>query len=130
MPTAIETVQSFLAECETGDDAMAKAFRRYFTDSTVWENVGLATTTGIEEAVGFIRQFEANTGASAMRVDMLAIAAQGDMVLTERVDHLLKADGSAALSLRVMGVFEMKDGKIAVWRDYFDTAGMANGTPA
>ena len=130
MPTAIETVQAFLAACETGEDAMAKAFEHYFTPSTVWENVGLATTTGIDEAVGFIRQFEANTGAVAMRVDMLAIAAQGDTVLTERIDHLLKADGSTALSLRVMGILDIADGKIAMWRDYFDTAGMANGTPA
>lgn len=130
MPTPIETVQSFLAECESGDNAMANAFRRYFTPSTVWENVGLATTTGIDEAVGFIRQFEAATGAVAMRVDMLAIAAQGDSVLTERIDHLLKADGSTAISLRVMGILDIADGKIVNWRDYFDTAGMANGTPA
>ena len=47
------------------------------------------------------------------------IAASGDVVLTERVDKFI---GAKSISLQVMGVFEIKDGKIAAWRDYFDLA--------
>ena len=44
----------------------------------------------------------------------------GNTVLTERVDvfHLPKG----TIDLPVMGTFEVRDGKIAAWRDYFDMA--------
>jgi limonene-1,2-epoxide hydrolase len=52
---------------------------------------------------------------------MLAIAVVGRKVLTERVDHMLDADGKKIDLLRVMGIFEVDDnGKITRWRDYFD----------
>jgi limonene-1,2-epoxide hydrolase len=35
---------------------------------------------------------------------------------------LLKADGSEAMAARVMGIFEVENGKITAWRDYFDLA--------
>jgi limonene-1,2-epoxide hydrolase len=87
----------------------------------------MMTTTGPEEAIGLMGGFEAQLGCVTMVVDNLAIAAQGNKVLTERVDHLLKADGSEAMAARVMGIFEVENGKITAWRDYFDTAGMAGG---
>ena len=50
--------------------------------------------------------------------DVLAIASRGNVVFTERVDHLTVAGKEVALP--VAGVFEVRDGKIAAWRDYFD----------
>jgi limonene-1,2-epoxide hydrolase len=47
-----------------------------------------------------------------------AIAANGPLVLTERTDKF-KING-AWLSLPVMGTFEVHDGLITAWRDYFD----------
>jgi len=127
MPTPTETVENFLKACATSKEGMAQAFRDYFTPDAIWENVGLMTTTGPEEAIGLMANFEAQLGCVTMVVDNLAIAAQGNKVLTERVDHLLKADGSEAMAARVMGIFEVENGKITAWRDYFDTAGMAGG---
>jgi limonene-1,2-epoxide hydrolase len=46
------------------------------------------------------------------------VAAVGDTVLTERVDVFYLPNGT--IELPVMGTFEVKDGKIAAWRDYFD----------
>lgn len=48
----------------------------------------------------------------------LHIAANGNVVLTERVDDFV-LDGRR-MSIPLMGVFEIRDGKIAAWRDYFD----------
>lgn len=45
---------------------------------------------------------------------------QGDTVMNERTDRL-KMNGQW-IELPVMGVFELRDGKIAKWRDYFDMA--------
>jgi len=39
-------------------------------------------------------------------------------VMTERVD-VFKLPGKS-FELQVMGTFEVRDGKISAWRDYFD----------
>lgn len=99
----------------------------YFTADTVWENHGLLTTTGPEEALGFYRQFGEQTGMAGMKIDVLAIAAppgEGDgpaKVLTERIDWILDAGGRAVMKVPVMGIFEIAGGRITAWRDYFDT---------
>jgi limonene-1,2-epoxide hydrolase len=46
------------------------------------------------------------------------IVADGSIVLTERVDVFVLP--SAKVELPVMGSFEVEEGKIAAWRDYFD----------
>ena len=47
-------------------------------------------------------------------------AASGDVVMNERIDRMQVGDKQ--LQLAVAGVFEVKDGKIVLWRDYFDLA--------
>jgi limonene-1,2-epoxide hydrolase len=130
MPTAIETVTAFLEKCAEGKAELLAAFHGYFTPQTVWENVGFSKTTGIEEAMAVIHAFETTMGACVFRAEMLAIASEGNRVLTERIDHLIDEEGKVAQSVRLMGVFEVCDGKIAAWRDYFDTAGFASATNA
>jgi limonene-1,2-epoxide hydrolase len=45
-------------------------------------------------------------------------------VLTERIDNMLDAAGKVLLPAAVAGIFEIDgNGKIAAWRDYFDSAG-------
>ncbi len=46
------------------------------------------------------------------------IAVNGPVVLTERTDVLRL--GPVRLQFWVCGVFEVKDGRITLWRDYFD----------
>ncbi|MHB8593901.1 MAG: limonene-1,2-epoxide hydrolase family protein, partial [Acidimicrobiales bacterium] len=46
------------------------------------------------------------------------IVADGAIVMTERVDHFIGAEKT--ISLPVMGIFEVHDGVIVSWRDYFD----------
>ena len=45
---------------------------------------------------------------------------EGGVVLTERTDRFIRE--GKALSIRVMGTFEVRDGMIVAWRDYFDMA--------
>ena len=51
---------------------------------------------------------------------MLNIAAAGNVVIAERVDHIHVGDKQ--VDLPCCGVFELENGKIKVWRDYFDLA--------
>ena len=54
-------------------------------------------------------------------IETLHIASSGPVIFTERVDYLTLVDGSRPpVPLPVTGVMEMRDGKIAIWRDYLD----------
>lgn len=122
--TLVDTVTRFLAMwAEPG--GLDQSVRDHFTEATVWENVGLARTTGQDEAIALNHQLMDSFGLATIRVDNLAVATTGSKVLTERIDHMVAADGTVLFSAPVMGIFEIADGKIAAWRDYFDSAGAA-----
>jgi limonene-1,2-epoxide hydrolase len=55
---------------------------------------------------------------TALPWEVRHIVADGDVVLTERVDHF--AVGETHVSVPCMGVFELRNGKITAWRDYWD----------
>lgn len=109
----IEVVRRFCAAWGTGDLDTIVAF---FTDDAVYHNIPLAPVVGPAQIRATIEGFTAGVDSIEFRVD--AIAADGATVLTERVDIFRFAIGS--IELPVMGTFEVVDGKIAAWRDYFD----------
>jgi len=96
----------------------AEAVRPFFTDDVVYHNIPMDPAVGIDAAVGFLAGFLAM--CDRMEFDIKHLAASGDVVLTERVDTFYMGDVVAPLP--VMGVFELRDGKISAWRDYFDMA--------
>jgi limonene-1,2-epoxide hydrolase len=59
----------------------------------------------------------------APRIDFTIrnIASTGNVVLVERVDVCTTTAGVTA-GLPIVGVFEIRDGKIAGWCDYYDNA--------
>ena len=63
--------------------------------------------------------------SAAIEVDYRNVVAAGDVVCTERVDHILGPDGARTGSFPVVGVTEFRDGKISSWREYFDSANLA-----
>ena len=54
------------------------------------------------------------------------IAVNGASVLTERTDVLVI--GPVRMQFWVCGVFEVHNGRITLWRDYFDMLDMLKGT--
>ena len=123
MTTPIDTVTAFLARFSEGKEGLYDSLRRWFTPETVWDNVGLAVTVGPEQAIELAKRFEQQMGVSSVAIELRAIAAAGNKVLTERIDHLIAADGTERWGAGVMGIFEIESDKIVAWRDYFDTAG-------
>ena len=129
MAAPTDVVLAFL-EAWDRPGGVAQAIRDWFTADTVWENVGMSKTTGVDQAMAVLAGFGSGADQLWMRADNLAVAQVGGKVLTERVDHVLDGDGNPALSIRLMGPFEVEGGKITAWRDYFDTAGLAGGSGA
>lgn len=118
MPTPLETVKAFCAAFSK--DHGRTAIRQWFTPATVWVNEGISVTTGIEEAIASIEAVEKAFGIHSAHFDMLAIAADGNRVLTERRDRFQRADGTEIGATTVMGIFEVEGDHIVAWRDYYD----------
>jgi limonene-1,2-epoxide hydrolase len=90
----------------------------YFTDDAVYHNMPLAPVTGKDGIREILNLFV--PPAAVIEFEMLHVASRGPIVFTERVDRFTSA--GKTVSLPVAGVFEIRDGKIAAWRDYFDLA--------
>ena len=69
-----------------------------------------------------IRSTLAPFTAACSEIDWVIVreAATGDVVMNERIDRFHFPNGW--LELPVAGVFEVRDGRIVLWRDYFDLA--------
>jgi len=90
----------------------------FFTDDAVYHNMPLQSIQGKDAIRSVIEQFMAPFERCDWEIRQIAGA--GDVVLTERVDRFF--GGEKKVELPVMGVFEIRGGKIAAWRDYFDLA--------
>ena len=82
----------------------------------VYENVPIPAMHGRDAFRAFISH--SLTKTDKLEFVMKAIAANGDKVLTERVDIFHYGKDQVAIPL--MGIFVVKDGLIAEWRDYAD----------
>lgn len=112
--TNIDIITSFVAAWSEPKLDVGKVLD-FFTDDAVYHNMPIQAIQGKDAIKGVIEQFMTPFDRCDWHVKH--IAASGDVVLTERVD---KFRGSKTVELPVMGVFEIKDGKISAWRDYFD----------
>lgn len=116
----IETVERFLTALAHGDADPAAAL---LTDDIAWKNVGMPTLRG--RLVG--RSFHAmNSARVGFDVIVHNIAANDGVVLTERTDML--SFGPVSVEFWVCGTFVLRDGKIAVWHDYFSLGDLVRGT--
>jgi limonene-1,2-epoxide hydrolase len=91
----------------------------FFTDDAEYQNVPMGPGARGKEAIkSVINMFLPM--AKSVEFKVLRTAASGNTVLNERVD--IFDMGGKKVELPVAGVFEVRGGKIALWRDYFDLA--------
>jgi len=92
----------------------------FFADDAVYTNIPIDPPNEGREAIRkIIEGFIGMAQKIEFVVHLQTENAQG-VVMNERTDRFLIGDRWA--EARVMGVFELRDGKIAAWRDYFDLA--------
>ena len=97
---------------------MWKSLLGYFAPDGVYHNMPLGPVGGHDKLRPFIQAFL--KGWTATSWDIRAILAAGDLVMVERLDRTRVGD--KPVDLPCCGVFELENGKIKVWRDYFDMA--------
>jgi limonene-1,2-epoxide hydrolase len=106
-------IRQFLEACVRADP---DEFASYFTEDAVWWNSPWKPVTGRAAIRETLRR-----GAQSMKAlpwEIRHIVAEGDLVMTERVDRFLV--GETRVSVPCMGIFELREGRIAAWRDYWD----------
>ncbi|MBM4385333.1 MAG: nuclear transport factor 2 family protein [Deltaproteobacteria bacterium] len=90
----------------------------YFTEDGVYHNMPGPPVGGRANVEKLIRGFVSTW--TETRWEIVHLLCTGDVVIAERVDRT-KA-GAKGVDLPCTGVFEMQNGKIKIWRDYFDMA--------
>ena len=103
--------------CELVGSKDLTALADLFADDAVYHNVGTPASVGRESIIAVLGGLFGAFDGFDWHID--AIAVNGDVVLTERVDELFKGDVRAAVP--VMGTFVVRHGRIESWRDYYDT---------
>ena len=91
----------------------------YFTEDAVYHNIPMEPTNGRRAIEGFFSGFLATFDGIHFQIHRQV--SDGTLVMNERTDVMHRKAGGE-IELPVMGVFEIVDGKIASWRDYFDLA--------
>lgn len=112
-----EIVRNFCAEWDAPAPDGEK-LASYFSEDAFYHNIPMQPIEGRENIKNALSGMAGTMVSQGW--DVLSLVAQGDTVMTERIDKF-DAQGNA-VALPVMGVFELRDGKIASWRDYFDLA--------
>lgn len=95
------------------------------TDDVRYQNMPWDTTVTVGPAQihqvleGFAGRFEVD-------LDVLHLGVDGDVAFSERTERFVPRSGVDAetFELPVTGVFELRDGKVSAWRDYFDRRAM------
>jgi limonene-1,2-epoxide hydrolase len=88
----------------------------YFADDAVYHNIPFPPAQGHDAIRATFETYV--PGSPAIEFEMVNLAVAGDVVFTERLDRMTFAGKD--VELPVAGVFELRDGKITAWRDYFD----------
>lgn len=116
----IAVVEEFLAALEELDIERAVGL---LADDVRYQNVGLPAAHGVDVVRKQLQWIPKLGDGFEARIHR--IASSGSTVLTERTDVLTR--GSFSVEFWVCGVFEVQDGRITSWLDYFDWANLLAG---
>ena len=109
----VDVVNAFLKAAATRDYEMALPM---LTDDVEYQNMMLPAVHGREQVRETLEGLLALCTGSEWLVHREL--AGGDIVMNERTDRFER--GGTWVDLPVMGTFVLRDGQIALWRDYFD----------
>ena len=110
---AEQVVNAFMAAFDRKDLDGALAL---VTDDCYYDNVPLGDMRGREKMREFLAPMMG--GNDPVKFEVLRQVASDKLVMNERIDRFVMNGKQVALP--VSGIFEVVDGKITFWRDYFD----------
>ena len=115
MTTGIGIIEAFVEAFNQKD---VDRIMTFFTADAVYHNMPGEPVAGAAAVRKAIESYVPT--ADSIDWEIVHASQAGDTVLTERIDRFVI--GGKPVVLPVMGAFDLRDGKIAAWRDYFDMA--------
>lgn len=116
----MEVTEAFLEALASGEVDRAAS---YLADDVVYTNVGLSVIRGRPDVTTVLKSLE--RASMDFEVYIHSSATSGAVVLNERTDVI--SFGPVRTQFWVCGRFEVRDGLITVWRDYFDNFDVLRG---
>ena len=113
MSENIKIIKDFVAAWSNLD---ADELVGYFSEDGIYYNMPAQPVQGHEKLKLFIEGFINKWTKTTWEI--LNIIDEGNVVIVERLDRT--EVGDIKVDLPCCGVFEMEEGKIKIWRDYFD----------
>ncbi len=121
-----KTLRSFISRWAVSFEGLLQAFGEVLAEDAVWEKPSVSATHSAREAIDLLTSFKHNFDVATYESTIRQIIVRADTAVVERVDHVRRSDGSLIVTMPAVGVFEFNiEGRIAVWRDYFDSATVA-----
>lgn len=115
MPSNTEIVLEFLRACNGRDVA---GLTRFFTEDCFYHNIPIDPLHGPDAVVAVLTEFAKISEVWEFKIHHIAESKDG-VVLTERTDLIQDFAGNWH-EFPTMGAFEIRDGRISAWRDYYD----------
>ena len=117
MSASTDVIDRFIAAWSDKD---VDRIMDFFTDDAVYTNIPIDPPNEGKPAIR--KTIEGFIGMAKSVEFVVHHQTENDrgVVMNERTDRFVLEDRVA--EAKVMGVFEIRDGKIAAWRDYFDLA--------
>lgn len=116
-----EVVNAFCAALNENLEASLQ----YIADDCIYQNMPFEPVIGPEGVRDTLSGFFEVTGP--VRIETLRQVSAGALVMNERIDYFDPPAGQP-FGLPVAGAFEVRNGKITAWRDYFCMRQFAEGT--
>ncbi len=117
--TSAETVRRFEEAWRAAD---LDAVYALMTDDVFYHNIPREPIRGLAAVKRYVDAYVARFGRLlSVDWDVKHTAVAGNTVFVERVSRLSWENGRRT-ACPIVGVFEVRDGRIAAWRDYFDKA--------
>lgn len=113
MKSNADIVREFI---EHWSELDASALTAYFAEDGCYYNMPFQPVQGKAAIEAFITEFIKTWTQTEWEI--VNLVESGDVVFCERVDKTQSTLGN--VDLPCVGVFEMENGKIREWRDYFD----------
>lgn len=108
-----QIIREFVAAWSNLD---AEELASYFTEDGIYHNIPSSAVQGRDNIQQFITEFTRPWESTDWEI--VSLLADGDVVMVERLDKTVVA--GSPVNLPCFGYFELENGKIKEWRDYFD----------
>jgi limonene-1,2-epoxide hydrolase len=118
--TANEDIVLSFIESWENHDSLRDGYANYMAEDCLWENTGLKPIVGRDAVLALVDRSIETWGRYTVHTTCHHVAVTGDLVFVERHDLVNDENGSHLYEMPIVGVFEVIDGKIKRWSDYYD----------